>query len=155
MYKTGKGSVTLRGAATIEKINSGGSSSKGNGKGTFRDAVVITSIPYQTNKASLCEQIADLVNARQIEGVADVRDESDRDGMRVVVELRRSADPHFVMDQLYRRTKLQVRVSVNLVGLVGREPKVLTLLDIMREFLHFRCESVERRARHELAKVSE
>lgn len=146
VYRTGKGSVTLRGAATIEKISIGG-------KGGKKDAVVITSIPYQTNKASLCEQIADLVNSRQIEGVADVRDESDRDGMRVVVELRRSGDPEFVLDQLYRRTKLQTRVSVNLVGLVGREPRVLTLLDIMREFLEFRCDSVERRARHELDKV--
>ena len=149
MYRTGRGSVTLRGAATIEKVSSGKK-----GKAAARDAVVITSIPYQTNKAALCEQIADLVNSRQIEGVADVRDESDRDGMRVVVELRRSADPHFVLDQLCARTKLQVRVSVNVVGLVGREPKVLTLLDIMREFLAFRCESVERRARHELDKAS-
>lgn len=147
VYRTGRGSVTLRGAATIEKINGGG---KGN---ATRDAVIITSIPYQTNKASLCKQIADLVNARQLEGVADVRDESDRDGMRVVVELRRSVDAEFVLDQLYRRTKLQVRFSVNLVGLVGREPKVLTLMDIMHEFLDFRCDTVERRARHELAKV--
>ena len=148
MYETGKGSVTLRGGATMEKINGGG---KGN---TVRDAIIITSIPYQTNKASLCVQIADLVNGRQIEGVADVRDESDRTGMRVVVELRRTGDPHFVLEQLYRRTKLQMRVSVNLVGLVGREPKVLTLMEIMREFLAFRCESIERRARHELAKAT-
>jgi DNA gyrase subunit A len=83
VYRTGKGSVMLRGAATIEKIDGfNGRGGKGN---ATRDAVVITSIPYQTNKASLCEQIADLVNGRQIEGVADVRDESDRDGMRVVV----------------------------------------------------------------------
>ena len=81
----------------------------------------------QTNKASLCEQIADLVNSRQLDSVVDVRDESDRDGMRVVVEIRRSGDPNFVREQLYTRTRLQVRVSVNLVGLIGREPKVLTL----------------------------
>jgi DNA gyrase subunit A len=74
--------------------------------------------------------------------------------MRVVVEIRRSGDPNFVREQLYTRTRLQVRVSVNLVGLIGREPKVLTLMDIMREFLEFRCESIERRARHELSKAS-
>jgi len=94
------------------------------------------------------------VNSRQLDGVVDVRDESDRDGMRVVVEIRRSGDPNFVREQLYTRTRLQVRVSVNLVGLIGREPKVLTLMDIMREFLEFRCESIERRARHELSKAS-
>ena len=85
MYRTGKGGVNLRGAATVEKVGGGKN-------GTVRDAVVITSIPYQTNKASLCEQIADLVNSRTIEGVSDVRDESDRDGMRVVVEIRRGTD---------------------------------------------------------------
>ena len=148
MYRTGKGGVNLRGAATVEKVSGGGRN------GQARDAVVITSIPYQTNKASLCEQIADLVNSRTIEGVSDVRDESDRDGMRVVVEIRRGADANFVLDQLYARTKLQTRVSVNLVGLVGREPKVLSLMEIMREFLAFRCDAVERRARHELQKAS-
>ena len=147
MYRTGKGGVNLRGAATVEKVGGGKN-------GTVRDAVVITSIPYQTNKASLCEQIADLVNSRTIEGVSDVRDESDRDGMRVVVEIRRGTDADFVREQLYARTKLQTRVSVNLVGLVGREPKILSLMDIMREFLAFRCESIERRARHELQKAS-
>ena len=148
MYRTGKGGVNLRGAATVEKVGGGGRN------GQARDAVVITSIPYQTNKASLCEQIADLVNSRTIEGVSDVRDESDRDGMRVVVEIRRGTDANFVLDQLYARTKLQTRVSVNLVGLVGREPKVLSLMEIMREFLEFRCDAVERRARHELQKAS-
>ena len=148
MYRTGKGGVNLRGAATVEKVGGGGRN------GQARDAVVITSIPYQTNKASLCEQIADLVNSRTIEGVSDVRDESDRDGMRVVVEIRRGADANFVLDQLYARTKLQTRVSVNLVGLVGREPKVLSLMEIMREFLAFRCDAVERRARYELQKAS-
>ena len=86
--------------------------------------------------------------------MSDVRDESDRDGMRVVVEIRRGTDADFVREQLYARTKLQTRVSVNLVGLVGREPKILSLMDIMREFLAFRCESIERRARHELQKAS-
>ena len=147
MYRTGKRGVNLRGAATVEKVPGGRS-------GQTREAVVITSIPYQTNKASLCEQIADLVNSRTIEGVSDVRDESDRDGMRVVVEIRRGTDANFVLDQLYARTKLQTRVSVNLVGLVGREPKVLSLMEIMREFLEFRCDAVERRARHELQKAS-
>ena len=128
MYRTGKGAVTLRGEATIERAK---------GSKTPRDAIVITSIPYQTNKASLCEHVADLVNSKVIEGVADVRDESDRDGMRVVIELRKSADANFVLTQLRERTKLQTKVSVNVVGLVGREPRVLTLLDIMREFFEF------------------
>lgn len=146
MYKTGRGGVTLRGVATVETI-------KGSTSAKNREGVVISSIPYQTNKAALCEQIADLVNSRQIEGVADVRDESDRDGMRVVVELRRNADADFVREQLYTRTKLQMRVSTNMVGLVGREPKVLSLMDVFEEFLKFRVDAVERRARFELEKT--
>jgi len=145
MYRTGKGAVTLRGEATIERAK---------GSKTPRDAIVITSIPYQTNKASLCEHVADLVNSKVIEGVADVRDESDRDGMRVVIELRKSADANFVLTQLRERTKLQTKVSVNVVGLVGREPRVLTLLDIMREFLAFRRDAIRRRAKFELDKAA-
>ena len=105
MYATGRGGVTLRGAAHIEEI----ASSRRGKNATTKNAVIITSIPYQTNKAALCEQIADLVNNRKLDGVADVRDESDRDGMRVVIELRRSGDPNFVREQLYARTKLQAR----------------------------------------------
>ncbi len=148
MYRTGRGGVTLRGLTSIETVKTGGA-----GK-MQRECIVISSIPYQTNKAALCEQIADLVNARAVEGVADVRDESDRDGMRVVIELRRSADAEFVREQLYTRTKLSTRVSVNVVGLVGREPKVLSLLDVLREFLEFRKEAVRRRTRFELEKTS-
>ena len=148
MYRTGRGGVTLRGVTSIETVKNGGARSSN------REGIVISSIPYQTNKAALCEQIADLVNARAIEGVADVRDESDRDGMRVVIELRRSADAEFVREQLYARTKLQTRVSVNVVGLVGREPKVLSLTDVLREFLEFRKDAVQRRARFALEKTS-
>ena len=148
MYRTGRGGVTLRGTTSIETVKNGGA------RGSNREAIVISSIPYQTNKAALCEQIADLVNARAVEGVADVRDESDRDGMRVVIELRRSADAEFVREQLYARTKLQTRVSVNVVGLVGREPKVLSLMDVLREFLEFRKDAVARRARFALDKTS-
>ncbi len=148
MYRTGRGGVTLRGTTSIETVKNGGA------RGSNREAIVISSIPYQTNKAALCEQIADLVNARAVEGVADVRDESDRDGMRVVIELRRSADAEFVREQLYARTKLQTRVSVNVVGLVGREPKVLSLMDVLREFLEFRVDAVQRRARFALEKTS-
>ena len=118
MYRTGRGGVTLRGVTSIETVKTGSGA-----RGSTREAVVISSIPYQTNKAALCEQIAELVNSRAIEGVADVRDESDRDGMRVVIELRRSADAEFTREQLYARTKLQTRVSVNVVGLVGEAPE--------------------------------
>ena len=149
MYRTGRGGVTLRGVTSIETVKTGSGA-----RGSTREAVVISSIPYQTNKAALCEQIADLVNSRAIEGVADVRDESDRDGMRVVIELRRSADAEFTREQLYARTKLQTRVSVNVVGLVGREPKVLSLMDVLREFLEFRKDAVARRARFALDKTS-
>ena len=149
MYRTGRGGVTLRGVTSIETVKTGSGA-----RGSTREAVVISSIPYQTNKAALCEQIADLVNSRAIEGVADVRDESDRDGMRVVIELRRSADAEFTREQLYARTKLQTRVSVNVVGLVGREPKVLSLMDVLREFLEFRVDAVQRRARFALEKTS-
>ena len=149
MYRTGRGGVTLRGVTSIETVKTGSGA-----RGSTREAVVISSIPYQTNKAALCEQIAELVNSRAIEGVADVRDESDRDGMRVVIELRRSADAEFTREQLYARTKLQTRVSVNVVGLVGREPKVLSLMDVLREFLEFRKDAVARRARFALDKTS-
>ena len=94
------------------------------------------------------------MNSRAIEGVADVRDESDRDGMRVVIELRRSADAEFTREQLYARTKLQTRVSVNVVGLVGREPKVLSLMDVLREFLEFRKRTPSHGARFALDKTS-
>ena len=126
LYRDGRGGVTLRGVAEIvprTKVSSrerSGKTAKKDDKAAAEKSldrdIVISSIPYMQNKATLVQQIADLVNNRQIEGVADVRDESDRDGVRVVVEMKRSGDAEAVLNSLYKRTKLQVKVSVNVTA---------------------------------------
>ncbi|KAK3260326.1 hypothetical protein CYMTET_30715 [Cymbomonas tetramitiformis] len=128
VYSTGRGTITLRGLAHIED----GSKNK--------SQVVITEIPYMTNKAMLVTRVAELVNSRALEGVADIRDESDREGMRVVIELKRHADPNVVLNNLYKHSKLQARVSCNMVALINGRPETLSLLDILRHFVEFRCE---------------
>nr|YP_002049399.1 DNA gyrase subunit A [Paulinella chromatophora]ACB43189.1 DNA gyrase subunit A [Paulinella chromatophora] len=146
-YTTGRGSVTMRGVASIETIEVQGRPD--------RDAVIITELPYQTNKASLIERIAELVNDKKLDGISDIRDESDRDGMRIVAELRRDAYPQVVLNNLFKLTPLQSNFSAHLLALVKGEPVLLTLRQMLHVFLDFRIETIERRTRYLLRKAEE
>ena len=146
-YTGGRGSITMRGVAAIETIEAKGRPD--------RDAVIITELPYQTNKASLIERIAELVNDKKLEGIADIRDESDRDGMRIVIELRRDAYPQVVLNNLYKLTPLQNNFSAYTLALVKGEPVVLNLKRMLEVFLDFRVETIERRTKYLLRKAEE
>ncbi|WP_320668057.1 DNA gyrase subunit A [Prochlorococcus sp. MIT 1307] len=146
-YLSGRGSVTMRGVAEIETIESPGRPD--------RDAVIITQLPYQTNKAALIERIADMVNDKKLDGISDIRDESDRDGMRVVVELRRDSYPQVVLNNLFKLTPLQSNFSANMLSLVNGEPVLLTLRKTLQVFLDFRIETIEKRTRYFLRKAEE
>jgi DNA gyrase subunit A len=138
---TGRGSVVVRGVATIEEIR------------RDREAIIITAIPFQVNKAAMVERIAELVREKRVEGVGDLRDESDRAGMRVVVELKRDASSEVVLNQLYRFTPLQSSFPVNALALNRGRPEQLGLREMLTAFIDFREEVVVRRTRHELAKA--
>jgi DNA gyrase subunit A len=146
-YTTGRGSVTMRGVANIETIEAKGRPD--------RDAVIITELPYQTNKAALIERIAELVNDKKLEGIADIRDESDRDGMRIVIELRRDAYPQVVLNNLFKLTPLQNNFNAYMLALVKGEPILLTLRKLLEVFLDFRVETIERRTRYLLRRAEE
>ena len=138
---TGRGSVVVRGVAIIEGIRKD------------REAIIITAIPFQVNKAAMVERIAELVREKRIEGVGDLRDESDRAGMRVVIELKRDASAEVVLNQLYRFTPLQSAFPVNALALNRGRPEQLGLRDMLAAFIDFREEVVVRRTRHELSKA--
>ncbi|MEL4374006.1 DNA gyrase subunit A [Brucella cytisi] len=140
-YTTGRGSVIMRGRATIEPMRGD------------REAIIITEIPYQVNKASMIEKMAELVRDKRIEGISDLRDESDREGYRVVVELKRDAVADVVLNQLYRYTPLQTSFGCNMVALNGGKPEQLNLLDMLRAFVAFREEVVTRRTKFLLNKA--
>jgi len=146
-FKTGRGSITMRGVANIEQIKSSGRAEK--------DAVIITELPFQTNKAALIERIADLVNEKKLEGISDIRDESDRDGMRIVIELKRDAYPQVVLNNLFKLTPLQNNFSANILALVKGEPTTLSLRKMLDVFLDFRVETIRRRTRFLLNKAEE
>ncbi|AKG20014.1 DNA topoisomerase (ATP-hydrolyzing) subunit A [Calothrix sp. 336/3] len=146
-YTTGRGSITMRGVANIETIEQRGRPD--------REAIIITELPYQTNKAALIEKIAELVNEKRIEGIADIRDESDRDGMRIVIELKRDAYPRVVLNNLYKLTPIQANFGANMLALVNGEPQVLTLRQFLQVFLDFRIISIMRRTQYELRKAEE
>ncbi|WP_247215601.1 DNA gyrase subunit A [Synechococcus sp. C9] len=147
MYETGRGSITLRGIAQIETVSAPGR--------TEKEAIIVTQLPFQVNKAALIERIAELVNDKIIEGISDVRDESDRDGMRVVIELKRDALPQVVLNNLYKQTPLQVNFGANMLALVNREPELLTLRRCLEVFLEFREETIQRRTQYYLRKARE
>ena len=140
-YHTGRGSVVMRGKVDFETVRK------------EREAIVITEIPFQVNKASMVERIAELVREKKIDGVADLRDESDRDGYRVVVELKRDAERDVVLNQLYRFTPLQTSFGCNIVALDGGRPLVMTLKDLLSAFIAFREEVVSRRTKFLLGKA--
>ncbi len=146
-FKAGRGSITMRGVANIEQIKSTGRAEK--------DAVIITELPFQTNKAALIERIADLVNEKKLEGISDIRDESDRDGMRIVIELKRDAYPQVVLNNLFKLTPLQNNFSANILALVKGEPTTLSLRKMLDVFLDFRVETIRRRTGFLLKKAEE
>ncbi|WP_017298197.1 DNA gyrase subunit A [Nodosilinea nodulosa] len=146
-YMTGRGSVTMRGVATMETIEHRGRPD--------REAIIITELPYQTNKAGMIERIAEMVNERRLEGISDIRDESDRDGMRIVIELKRDAYPRVVLNNLYKQTPLQNNFGVNMLALVNGEPQLLGLKRMLEVFLDFREETIIRRTQYELRKAQE
>ncbi len=138
---TGRGSVIMRGKAEIVELRKD------------REAIIINSIPYQVNKAAMVERIAELVREKKIEGISDLRDESDRDGMRVVVEMKRDASPDVVLNQLYRYTQLQSSFAVNMLALDRGRPREMNLRDLVVAFVDFREEVVVRRVKFELSKA--
>lgn len=146
-YTTGRGSIIMRGVANIETIEHRGRPD--------REAIIVTELPYQTNKAALIEKIAELVNDKKIDGIADIRDESDRDGMRMVIELKRDAYPRVVLNNLYKQTPLQANFGANMLALVDGEPQLLTLKQFLNVFLDFRIEAITRRTRYYLRKAEE
>jgi DNA gyrase subunit A len=148
-YLTGRGSITVRGVAAVEQF--GG---KGTGK-RQKLAIIITELPYQVNKSAWIEKIADLVNNAKIDGISDIRDESDREGMRVVIELKKDFAPEMVLEQLYRQTALQSTFGASLLALQGSIPKQMTLRELLQEFLTFREETLVKRFRYQLQKAQE
>src|ERR1700689_1966371 len=140
-YHLGRGSIVMRGKVSIEEIRKG------------REAIIVTEIPYQVNKAHLVERIGELVRDKKIEGISALRDESDRDGYRVVIEMRRDAVPDVVLNQLYRFTALQSSFGANMVALESGRPQVMNLKDLLMSFIAFREEVIYRRTKHLLSKA--
>jgi len=142
LYRSGRGSITLRGVASLEEISLS--------KTRKRPGIVVTELPFQVNKAAWIEKVAELVNQGRLEGIADLRDESDRSGMRVVLELKKDVVPDHLIEQLYRLTALQVNFGAILLVLVNRRPCQLTLRQLLQEFLNFRENTLTRRYSYEL-----
>ena len=143
-YTTGHGRVLTRGKAEIEALGKSG-----------RQQIIITEVPYQVNKASMVEKIAQLARDKRIEGITEVRDESDRHGLRVVVEVRSSVDPRYVLSNLYEHTPLQSAFNVNMLALVEGQPRVLNLQQVLNYFIDFRVQVVTRRAQFDLKKAQD
>jgi len=142
-YATGKGLVVIRAKAHIEEM-------RGN-----RQRIVVTQLPYQVNKSKLIERIAQLVRTKRIDSISDLRDESDRHGMSIVIELKRGAQPRTVLNQLFKYTQMQTTFGVNMLALVDGEPRVLTLKRTMAQYVEHRKEVITRRARHDLGKAKD
>src|SRR2546423_9106692 len=137
-YQTGRGTITMRARASIER------------QGKDRDVIIVTEIPYQVNKARLVEKIAELVTEKRLEGISDIRDESDRHGMRIVIELKRGEQGLGILNNLYKLTPMQTTFGVINLAIVNGQPKILSLLEILRLFVEHRVEVVRRRAQYEL-----
>ncbi len=142
-YTTGRGTITLRAKVHTEKLRGA------------REAIIITELPYQVNKASLIEKIGELIREKKIEGISERRDESNREGIRVVLELGRGEIPEIILNQLYKHTPMQTTFGVNMLALVNRRPQVVNLRQMLEEFLRFRREVVTRRTRYDLARAEE
>jgi DNA gyrase subunit A len=143
MYATGRGRVMMRGQVALEEVRPG------------RMAVVITELPYQVNKTTLIEKMAELVGAKRVTDVSDIRDESDRDGMRIVVEVKRDGSPHTVMSQLFKHTQLESSFSTNMLALVDGQPQTLGLKRLLEHYITYRREVIRRRTEFDLTKARE
>ncbi|WP_412984855.1 DNA gyrase subunit A [Pontimicrobium sp. IMCC45349] len=141
-FKTGRGRIVMRGTATIEEVNG-------------RECIIVTEIPYQVNKADMIKKTADIINDKKLEGISTIRDESDRNGMRIVYVLKRDAIPNIVLNKLYKYTALQSSFSVNNIALVNGRPQMLNLKDMIHHFVEHRHEVVVRRTKYELRKAEE
>ncbi|XP_078149625.1 DNA GYRASE A [Carex rostrata] len=143
-YKTGRGRVVIRGKTEVEIEER-----------TKREAIIINEVPYQTNKAALVEKIAELVEGKVLDGISDIRDESDRSGMRVVIELKRNANADIVLNNLFRHTALQSSFSCNMVSVLDKQPKLMGLKEILQAFLDFRSSVIVRRTRYKLSQAEQ
>ncbi|MCM3041373.1 DNA gyrase subunit A [Paenibacillus motobuensis] len=139
-YTTGRGSITMRAKTTIEENNN-------------KARIIVDELPYQVNKARLVEKIAELVREKRIDGITDLRDESDRNGMRVVIELRRDVNPNVVLNNLYKHTSLQSTFGINMLAIVNNEPKILTLREVLHHYLQHQVDVIRRRTEFELKKA--
>lgn len=139
-YTTGRGSITMRAKTTIEENNN-------------KARIIVDELPYQVNKARLVEKIAELVREKRIDGITDLRDESDRNGMRVVIELRRDVNPNIVLNNLFKHTALQSTFGINMLAIVNNEPKILTLKEVLHHYLQHQIEVIRRRTEFELKKA--
>src|SRR5499426_2059853 len=140
-YETGRGQLTIRARATIER------------QGKERDVIVVTEIPYQVNKARLIEKIAELVNDKRLEGIGDIRDESDRHGMRIVIELKKGEQGLVILNNLYKMTPMQMTFGVINLAIVNGQPKVLSLVELLRSFIEHRVDVVRRRTQYEFSEI--
>ncbi len=143
-YTTGRGIIQMRARARIREVEKG-----------RRAAIIVNELPYQVNKARLVEQIANLVQAKRLEGIADLRDESDRDGIRMVVELKRDAIPEVVLNNLYKLTQMQTTFGIILLGVLNNQPKIFNLKELLQNFIEHRKEVVVRRTEFDLARARE
>jgi DNA gyrase subunit A len=142
-YKTGRGSFQVRAKAAIEQ------------RGKDRQDIVVTELPYQVNKSRLIGHIAELINNKKIEGIADIRDESDRDGMRIVIEVKRDEEPQIILNQLFKQTQMQESFGMILLAIVGGQPREMGLLQLLQLFIEHRVDVVRRRTQYELRKAQE
>ena len=142
-YRTGRGKIPVRAVTNIEPMSNG------------KSRIVVTELPYAVNKAKLVEKIAELVKEKRVEGITDLRDESDRSGMRVVIELRRDVNANIILNQLLKHTELQTTFGVIMLGLVNNEPRILNLLDMLKHYLMHQEDVVTRRTKYDLNKAEE
>lgn len=142
-YRTGRGKVVVRAKTNIEPMQNG------------KNRIIVTEIPYQVNKAKLIEKIADLVRDKKIDGITDLRDESDREGMRIVIELRRDVNPNVVLNNLYKHTQMQDNFSIIMLALVNGEPKILNLKEILEHYLAHQKDVTIKRTQYDLRKAEE
>ena len=141
MYAHGRGRVVMRAQVAFEEVRGD------------RMAIIVTELPYQVNKASLLEKIADLVKDKKIDGIADLRDESDRDGMRIYIEIKRDANPHKVLNNLFKHTPMQLAFNMNMLALVDGQPQTLPLKSVLQHHVDHRREIVRRRTEFDLGKA--
>jgi len=144
-YETGRGIIQMRARAGVETTKRGGE----------RQAIIVSEIPYQVNKARLIEKIADLVREKKIEGISDLRDESDREGIRIVIEVKRGEVPEVILNQLYKQTQMQSTFGIIFLAIVDNQPRVLPLAEMLRLFLDHRKTVIIRRSRYDLRKAEE